>query len=173
MKYFRLYLHPDGVLPRCSKFFCYNIHFLCDTRLSWHDFFVGINFSFQIPCEHRQLTGDKSVFTLLIVDWSLFALVSYSGYQYPDLRFIGMTICDAVTLALIIMIIRANVNRKLSGDDLMPFDNTTKAYCLYDAIIGGLLAILFSPSIELCLFLQVLAMTLSHIVEYVGVKKIS
>lgn len=95
---------------------------------------------------------------IVILDIICFCIVSFAGYEYPELRFLGFAVVNAVTTTLWLVVINNAINRKLSGDKLTDWTSLEKSFYLFSSLAGGIFALFADNlSVELCLLAQCFA----------------
>ena len=119
-----------------------------------------------IPLENMKKLYRKNFNVIVVIDIILYALISYEGLEYPEVRFIGFAILTAITTTLWGMIIRNAINRLLNGDDLTDWQAIRESAELWAAFIGALILVIIETlPIDLCIFLQCFGNTFLGIVD--------
>ena len=98
-------------------------------------------------------------FTLIVgVDIFLFAVISLAGMEWVTLRFIGMSILNAISTTLWICVMQNSINAVVKGTELTIWHSLARSYELYTSLGGGLvILVLGSLDIEVAIAIQCLA----------------
>ena len=98
-------------------------------------------------------------FTLIVgVDIFLFAVISLAGMEWATLRFIGMSLLNAISTTLWICVMQNSINAVVKGTELTIWHSLARSCELYASLAGGLvILILGSLDIEIAIAIQCLA----------------
>lgn len=98
-------------------------------------------------------------FTLIVgVDIFLFAVISIAGMEWATLRFIGMSVLNAISTTLWICVMQNSINAVVKGMELTIWQSLARSYELYTSLIGGLvILVLGSLDIEIAIAIQCIA----------------
>ena len=107
----------------------------------------------------RQFTWLASVHTVM------FSIVSLMGESWPELRFIGFAILEAITGNLYALVFRQSMNRIWEGDELTKLQFDMKSWSLAGALIGGALVFLLDLNVHQALWLQAITCASANICD--------
>ena len=98
-------------------------------------------------------------FTLIVgVDIFLFAVISLAGMEWATLRFIGMSVLNAISTTLWICVMQNSINAVVKGTELTIWHSLARSYELYASLGGGLvILVLGSLEIEIAIAIQCIA----------------
>ena len=98
-------------------------------------------------------------FTLIVgVDIFLFAVISLAGMEWATLRFIGMSVLNAISTTLWICVMQNSINAVVKGTELTIWHSLARSCELYASLGGGLFILLLgSLDIEVAIAIQCLA----------------
>lgn len=93
---------------------------------------------------------------IVYIDIFIFITVSIFGIDYPEVRFIGFAVLNAVSTCLWVMIMKNVVNIIIKdGDSRTDFEALTQSTCLCANCIGSILAVIFVDiPVECCVIAQ-------------------
>ena len=111
---------------------------------------------------------------IVLLDVAGFCLVSFAGYEQPELRFLGFAVVNSITTTLWGIVIGNAVNRKIQGDELTDWNFFEKAFYLAASLLGGVFALFVTElSIETCLFAQCAANIIFGITDLQAFKRLN
>ena len=84
------------------------------------------------------------------------------GAGWPEVRFIGFAILEAITWNLYMLIFRQSMNRVWKGDELTRLQFDTKAWSLIGALIGGGLVLILNLDVHQALWLQAITCMMTN-----------
>ena len=114
--------------------------------------------NYSIPKEHMKEWYRKHFLSIILIDILCFHLITFFGYEYPEIRFIGFAIINAVSTCLWVMIMRNTANRIITdGDARTDFDALNRYLTLTACLIGAVLAFIITLPVETCLVIQCIA----------------
>ena len=98
-------------------------------------------------------------FTLIVgVDICLFTVISLAGMEWATLRFIGMSVLNAISTTLWICVMQNSINAVVKGTELTIWQSLSKSYEFYASLAGGVvILILGTMDIEIAIAIQCLA----------------
>jgi hypothetical protein len=92
---------------------------------------------------------------IVVLDCICFWGFSFFGYEYPEVRFIGFSIINAVSTCLWVMVMRNLANNIITdGDMRTDFDALNSYTTLTACLCGAVIAFFSSISVEICLVAQ-------------------
>ena len=111
---------------------------------------------------------------IVTIDVLLFSCVSFAGYEYPAVRFLGFAFINAVSTCLWVMVMRNAVNHIIKeGDARTDFDAFNQSTCLTASLVGGIMAIIVELPVEICILLQCLVNMFMGITDLYAFKILS
>lgn len=118
---------------------------------------AGVNYT--IPIEKMKEWYRKHFLWIVLIDLLAFVSVSFFGYEYPEVRFVGLSLLNAVTTSLWVMVMRNLANRIIKdGDDRTDFEALTEYTSLLACAGGAIFAIIFIDiHVEYCIAAQCIA----------------
>lgn len=99
---------------------------------------------------------------LAITHTTCFTVVSLMGEGWPEVRFIGFAILEAITWNLYMLIFRQSMNRVWNGDELTKLQFDTKTWSLVGALIGGGLVLVLDLDVHQALWLQAITCAMTN-----------
>ena len=99
-----------------------------------------------------------------------FTVVSLMGENWPELRFIGFAILEAITGNLYALVFRQSMNRIWKGDELTKLQFDMKTWSMVGALIGGALVFLLDLNIHQALLVQAVTCASANICDMVFFK---
>lgn len=114
-----------------------------------------------IPQKRMKEIYRRNFHWIVLIDIICFCAVSFTGYEYPEVRFIGFSILNAVSTCLWVMIMRNLANRIIEdGDDRTDFDALNRYTELWACFFGAIFALIFTEiPVEYCIAAQCFANT--------------
>lgn len=111
---------------------------------------------------------------IIIVDVISMYVIYFFSVEFPEVRFIGMAITNAISTTLWVTVMRSSLNRVLSGDKLTEWQAYQKSVELTASLIGGCLAMIFiDVPVEICLIIQCFGNTMLGITDFYAFKLLS
>ena len=112
-----------------------------------------------IPMDNMKELYRKNFIWIVLLDVTVFCIVSFTGYEYPEVRFIGFSILNAVSTCLWVMVMRNLANRIIEdGDDRTDFDALNRCTELWACFFGAIFAVTFTEiPVEYCIAAQCFA----------------
>lgn len=128
-----------------------------------------------IPQDKMKELYRRNFHWILIVDVILFCIISFTGYEYPEIRFIGFSILNAISTCLWVMIMRNLANRIIGdGDDRTDFDALNRYTELWACFFGAIFAMVFiNIPVEYCIAAQCFANTFMGATDYYCFKRLN
>ena len=99
-----------------------------------------------------------------------FTIVSLMGEGWPELRFIGFAILEAITGNLYALVFRQSMNRIWKGDELTKLQFDMKSWSMIGALIGGALVFLLDLNIHQALLVQAVTCASANVCNMVFFK---
>ena len=88
----------------------------------------------------------------------MFAVISLAGMEWATLRFIGMSVLNAISTTLWICVMQNSINAVVNGTELTIWHSLARSCELYASLGGGLfILVLGSLDIEVAIAIQCLA----------------
>lgn len=113
----------------------------------------------------------RKQFTLLATTHTVcFTVVSLMGEGWPELRFIGFAILEAITGNLYALVFRQSINRIWSGDQLTKLEFDMKSWSMVGALVGGSLVFLLDLNVHQALWVQAITCASANICDMVFFK---
>lgn len=85
----------------------------------------------------------------------MFLYISFTGIEYPEIRFLGFAVLNAVSTTLWWTVINDAINHVIDGDTLTDWRAFDKSCSLCGSILGCAIAIIFvDMSVEWCVAAQ-------------------
>ena len=113
---------------------------------------------------NASITSDKikdfyrqNFFWIIVIDVICFFLINFESLTYPEVRYLGFAVLNAVSTTIWYMIIEDAVNHKISGDKLTKWDSFSRSAYLVASLLGGIVAIICTFDIEYCIVAQCIA----------------
>jgi len=126
-----------------------------------------------IPIESVKAFYRRHFLLIIATDCIGFCAVCMTSIEYPEARFLGCAVVNAVSQTLWFTIIKDAVNHKLSGDDLTDFSSQVQTLSLIASLLGSVLAFfLTSIDVEICLAIQCISNVLCGITDWKAYKKL-
>ena len=115
--------------------------------------------NYTIPIDRMKELYRKNFLLIVLTDVILFALISFFGYEYPEVRFMGFSFLNAVSTCLWVMVMRNVANRIIKdGDERTDFDAMNNYTTLSASFLGGIIAVIFVEiPVEYCIAAQCVA----------------
>ena len=99
-----------------------------------------------------------------------FTTISLMGESWPELRFIGFAIMQAITGNLYMLVFRQSMNRIWKGDQLTKLEFDMKTWSMIGALIGGALVFLLNLDIHQALLVQAVTCASANVCNMVFFK---
>lgn len=137
---------------------------------------AAVNWSFtreQIQELYRRLLK-----WIIIMDCTLYIMISITGLSYPELRYLGFALTNAVSTCIWFMILRNAVDRILTdGDQRTAFEGFERTANLIAGFCGGLIAIAISSRdievVQYCIYAECIANTIMGAADWYIFKKLN
>ena len=110
-----------------------------------------------VPKENLKSWYRRHFSWIVVIDTVLLWCINFAGYSYPEIRFIGFAIINAVSTCLWVMIMKNIANRIIvDGDERTDFEALTEYVTLFACLVGATITFLFPDilSVEYCLIIQ-------------------
>lgn len=115
----------------------------------------------------------KHFLWIILLDVFCFSLIVFEGLTYPEIRYLGLAILNAVSGTLWITVIKDAVNHQLEGNSLTKWNSLTESSDLTSALLGSIAAIFFIDiSIEYCVGAQCVANAVMGVTDWLAYQKI-
>ena len=113
----------------------------------------------------------RKQFTLLATTHTVCCtVVSLMGEGWPELRFIGFAILEAITGNLYALVFRQSINRIWSGDQLTKLEFDMESWSMVGALVGGSLVFLLDLNVHQALWVQAITCASAKICDMVFFK---
>jgi len=115
--------------------------------------------NWSIPKANMKEWYRKHFLYIVIIDMICFWCISFCGLEYPEVRFLGFAVLNAVSTCLWVMVMRNVANRIIvDGDERTDFDALNECSTLIACFCGAVLALIFVDiPVECCIVLQCLS----------------
>ena len=115
----------------------------------------------------------KHFIWIILLDIICFSFIAFEGLVFPEVRYLGLAVLNAVSSTLWITVMRDAVNHKLRDGELTKWDSLMKSSDLTSALLGSIAAIIFTNiDIEYCLMAQCIANAIMGATDWTAYQKI-
>ena len=106
---------------------------------------------------------------IILMDVICFFLIGFEGLAYPEVRFLGMAVLNAISATLWMVVMKDAVNHTIEGGELTKWDSLNKTTDLTSALCGSVLALLFTNiNIEYCIGFQCAANAIMGVTDWIA-----
>lgn len=92
---------------------------------------------------------------IVVVDVVCFSLISFTGLEYPTVRFIGLALLNAISTTLWCVVINNAINQLVHGDQLTTWQSFNSSINLYASLCGSIVLLCIDTiPIDVALALQ-------------------
>ena len=114
--------------------------------------------NFSVPIGKMKELYRKNFTFIVLIDIICYCIISFTGLEYPEIRFIGFALLNAVSTTLWWTIMNNAINRRIKSDELTDWQAFEKSLELVGSIVGCIIAIFFTDiPIEYCIGAQCIA----------------
>ena len=128
-----------------------------------------------VPNDRLKMIYANNFKWIVIIDVVFFSILSYGGLLNVTIRFIGLSILNAISTTLWFTVMSNSINHKIVGNELTNWNAFLKSLELYGSLAGCVVAICFNFDITTCLILQCISncfMGCTDLIAFKRLKKI-
>lgn len=115
----------------------------------------------------------KHFIWIILMDVVCFFLIGFEGLAYPEVRFLGMAVLNAISATLWMVVMKDAVNHNIKGSELTKWDSLSKTTDLASALCGSVLALFFTNiDIEYCIGFQCATNAIMGVTDWISYQKI-
>ena len=126
-----------------------------------------------IPIERFKALYRKHFTLIVVADCLGYGAVCFGSMEYPEVRFLGCAVVNAVSQTLWMAVMKDAVNHKISGDELTDWNSRINTASLTASLAGSILAMFFTTlHVEICLGIQAMANVLCGIADWMAYRRL-
>lgn len=110
---------------------------------------------------------------IIILDTFLFLIISAMSEHFVNIRFFGLAVLNGTTAAIWLCIVRSNINKVFSGEELTDFQTHQEYLSSISQLIGASLAVALTKidiGITALMFIQIIASVIMGYFDYKTIK---
>jgi len=115
----------------------------------------------------------KNFLWIILLDVICFSFIVFEGLVFPEVRYLGLAVLNAVSSTLWMTVMRDAVNHKLRDGELTKWDSLMKSSDLTSALLGSITAMMFTNiNIEYCVGAQCVANAIMGFTDWTAYQEI-
>lgn len=160
-------------IPLVNIFFIQKVSTVIYSVVNWVSIIVVLLMNRFLKNQNNRDKLEKIFLQIIIIDTILLLTISLFGAVYINFRFFSMAILNGTSTAIWACIIKSNINRVFTKNDLTDFQTQQDYLMSIAQLIGASLAIIltkFNLNIDILMLIQVIASAIMGYFDYSTVK---
>ena len=169
MGVFTNYLLFNMTTPLINIFFIQQISTMMFSIVNWTSIVLTLIMSKILKSKNNRDILEKFFLLIIILDTIVFFIISFVGEYYINVRFFGLAVLNGTTTAIWMCIMKSNINKVFSGDELTDFQTYQDYLISISQLIGATLAIVltkFKTDINILMVMQIIASIIMGYFDY-------
>lgn len=159
--------------PLVNIFFIQKVSTVVFSIVNWVSIIIVLFMNKVLKSQSNRDVLEKFFLQIIIIDTLLFILTCFISGYYINIRFFSMAILNGTTTAIWMCIMKSNVNRVFTGNDLTNFETQQDYLASIAQLIGATVAILLTKlntNINILMLMQIVASIVMGYFDYKVIK---